>query len=427
MDRMDRNEKLDLVIHLFILGIFFLSAIASCSTFSYYVNRQNPNELKAYRNEISKEDYAQFASTLRPYRGDPDTLYKQACYLQEKRKYKLALKVLEDVILVDATHVRAYNAMGVIYDILRDYPRAVEAYKRALKLNPNLAYVQNNLGYSYFLQGKLDSAIEAYKAAIILDDNNERYHNNLGLAYAKKGLYDDALNEFMAGRDEAKAHYTMAQVLNQMHEYDRAQIHFSISSKLGSQFQQTKTESTAAYDSRESGREFESNQRNDLARKSIDRIEVDEKGKQKLWFKINAENVRTTQDEKFNTDISELNAITEVSDLKIETEAQLSPGELEVEISNGNGVNRMAARVGNYLSKKGVKITRLTNAEHFNYDETMIYYQGGHLQDAFKIAQEIPGYQNMERLKTPDQKSGKIKVRIGRDLVPYDEIFKERS
>jgi len=424
---MDRNEKLDLAIHLFILGVFFLSAVSSCSTFSYYVNPQNPNELKAYRYEISKKDYAQFASTLRPYRGDPDTLYKQACYLQEKRKYKIALKVLEDVILADTTHVRAYNAMGVIYDILRDYPRAVEAYKRALKLNPNLAYVQNNLGYSYFLQGKLDSAIEAYKAAIILDDKNERYHNNLGLAYAKKGLYDDALNEFMAGREEAKAHYTMAQVLDQMHEYDRAQIHFFISSKLNPQFQQAKSESIAADDSSESRREYPSTQGNDQGRKSINRIEVDENGKKKLWFKINAESVQTTEDEKFKTDISELNGSMQVADLQNETEPRLSPAELEVEISNGNGVNRMAARIGNYLSKKGVKITRLTNAEHFNYEETMIYYPWGHLQDAFKIAQEIPGYQNMERLRAPDQKNEKIKVRIGKDLVPYDQIFKESS
>ena len=424
---MDRNEKLDLAIHLFILGIFFLSAVSSCSTFSYYVNPQNPNELKAYRYEISKKDYAQFASTLRPYKGDPDTLYKQACYLQEKRKYKLALKVLEDVILADATHVRAYNAMGVIYDILRDYPRAVEAYKRALKLNPNLAYVQNNLGYSYFLQRNFDSAVEAFQAAIILDEKNERYHNNLGLAYAKKGLYDDALKEFMAGGDEAKAHYKMAQVFNQMHEYDRAEIHFLISSRLDLQFQQAKSQSIAADDSSESAREYESTQGNDQGRKSINRIEVDENGKKKLWFKINAESVQTTEDKKFRTDISELNGSMQVADLQNETEPRLSPAELEVEISNGNGVNRMAARVGNYLSKKGVKITRLTNAEHFNYEETMIYYPWGHLQDAFKIAQEIPGYQNMERLKTPDQKSGKIKVRIGRDLVPYDEIFKERS
>jgi tetratricopeptide (TPR) repeat protein len=424
---MSRTEKLDLAIHLFILGIFFLSAIGSCSTFSYYVNPQNPNELKAYRYEISKEDYAQFASTLRPYRGDPDTLYKQACYLQEKRKYKLALKVLEDVILADATHVRAYNAMGVIYDILRDFPRAVEAYKRALKLNPNLAYVQNNLGYSYLLQGNLDSAIESFKAAIVMDDKNERYHNNLGLAYAKKGLYDDALNEFMAGRDEAKAHYIMAQVLNQLYEYDRAQIHFFISSKLNPQFQQAKTESTVAEDSSESVREYESVQGNDLERKSINRIEVDENGNKKLWFKINAENVQTTEDEKFKTDISKLNDLMQVADLQIETEPRLPPAELEVEISNGNGVNRMAARVGNYLSKKGVKITRLTNADHFNYEETMIYYQWDHLQDAFKIAQEIPGYQNMERLNSHDRKSEKIKVRIGKDLVPYDELFKGSS
>jgi hypothetical protein len=98
-----------------------------------------------------------------------------------------------------------------------------------------------------------------------------------------------------------------------------------------------------------------------------------------------------------------------------------------VEISNGNGVNRMATRVGNYLKEKGVEVTRLTNAEHFNFDETMIYYHWDHLQDAFKVAQEIPGYQNMEKLRTSGQKSVKIKVRLGKDLVPYDELFKGRS
>jgi tetratricopeptide (TPR) repeat protein len=424
---MNRNEKLDLAIHLFIMGIFLLLAISSCSTLNYVAGRHHPNELKTNRYEISKEDLAQFASTLRPYRGDPDTLYRQACYLQEKKKYKLALKVLEDVILVDATHVKAYNAMGVTYDILRDFPRAVEAYKRALRLNPNLAYVQNNLGYSYLLQGNLDSAIEAFKAAILLDDENERYHNNLGLAYAKKGLYDDALKEFMAGRDEAKAHYKMARVLNQMHEYDRAEIHFLISSKLSDQFQQAETGSKAAYGSSESGRGYESKQGNDLWRKSLNRVEVDEKGKKKLWFKMDAESFQTTQDEKIKTDISKLNDIMELPDLKIETETQFSPGELAVEISNGNGINRMASRVGNYLEGKGIKVTRLTNAEHFNFDETKIYYHRDHLQDAFKVAQEIPGYQNMEKLGTSGQESVAIKVRIGKDLVPYDELFKERS
>jgi tetratricopeptide (TPR) repeat protein len=424
---MNRNEKLDLAIHLSIIGIFLLSTIASCSTVYYYSNRRPPNELGADPYKITDKDLAQFASTLRPYRGDADTLYQQACFLQKRKKYKLTLKVLKDAILADPTHVKAYNAMGVTYDILKDFPRAIEAYKKALELNPDLAYVHNNLGYSYFLQGDFDSAIEAFKAAIMMDDGNEKYHNNLGLAYAKKGLHHQALKEFMAGKDEARAHYKMAQVLSQVHEYDRAEIHSSISSGLSPKFQQAETGSTAADSITESGKRYTSKQVNGHLPRPANWVEVDEKGKKKLWFKVNAESFQTSEDHNFNTDISKLNDRPELTDLKNEIEKQFSPSEFTVEISNGNGVNRMATRVGNYLRKKGVKVTRLTNAEHFNFGETMIYYHWDYLQDAFKVAREIPGNQNMEKLRAPDQKSVKIKVRIGKDLVPYDKLFKGHS
>jgi tetratricopeptide (TPR) repeat protein len=422
---MNRNENSDLALHLFIIGIFFLSTVASCSTVYYYSNRQHPNELGADSYKITDKDLTQFASTLRPYRGNPDTLYQQACYLQKRKKYKPALKVLEDVILADPSHVKAYNAMGVTYDILRDFPRAIEAYKRALRLNPDFAYVHNNLGSSYFLQGHFDSAIEAFKAAISLDEGNIRYHNNLGLVYAKKGLYDQAVNEFMAGRDEAGAHYKLAQVLSQMREYDRAEIHFFISSKLSHKVQQAKTKPPAADSLTESGKSYQSKQANGQLRRIPNRVEVDEKGKKKLWFKVNPESFRTTQDDNFKTGISKLNDRPERTEIKNTKEKQFSPNEFTVEISNGNGVNRMAARVGNYLKKKGIKVTRLTNAENFNFDETIIYYHWDHLQDAFKVAQEIPGSQNMEKLRTSDQKSVKIKVRLGKDLVLYDQFFVE--
>jgi tetratricopeptide (TPR) repeat protein len=424
---MNRNEKLDLAIHLTIIGIFLLSAIASCSTVYYHSNQPYSNELQADPYKITDKDLAQFASTLRPYRGDPDTLYQQACFLQKRKKYKLALRVLKDAILADPTHVKAYNAMGVTYDMLKDFPRAIEAYKRALGLNPDLAYVHNNLGYSYFLHGDFDSAIEAFKAAIMLDDGNERYHNNLGLAYAKKGLHHHALKEFMAGKDEAGAHYKMAQVLSQMHEYDRAEIHFFISSRLSSKMQQAETGSTAADSITGSGKRYANKQVNNHLLRAPNGVEVDKKEKKKLWFKVNAASFQTSEDESFKTDISKLNDSLEFTDLKNEIEKQFFPAEFTVEISNGNGVNRMATRLGNYLRKKGIKVTRLTNAEHFNFGETTIYYHWDYLQDAFKVAREIPGYQNMEKLRTPGQKSVKIKVRIGKDLVPYDKLFKKNT
>ncbi len=56
---------------------------------------------------------------------------------------------------------------------------------------------------------------------------------------------------------------------------------------------------------------------------------------------------------------------------------------LDIEISNGNGVRHMARNVGIYLNPEGFRATRLTNADHFNYPETKIYYRKGFRQDAF--------------------------------------------
>jgi len=195
------------------------------------------------------------------------------------------------------------------------------------------------------------------------------------------------------------------------------------SSSLNPKFRQAKTGSTAADSITESWKGYASKQANNHLLSPPTWVEVDEKGKKKLRFKVNAENFQTSEDESFKTDISKLNDSLEFTDLKDEIEKQFFPAEFTVEISNGNGVNRMATRVGNYLRKKGIKVTRLTNAEHFNYGQTTIYYHWDYLQDAFRVAQEIPGYQNMEKLKTPGQKSVKIKVRIGKDLVPYDKLF----
>jgi tetratricopeptide (TPR) repeat protein len=260
-----------------------------------------------------------------------------------------------------------------------------------------------------------------------LDEVNEKYHNNLGFVYAKKGSYDQALKEFMAGRDEAGAHYKMAQVLSQMHDYDRAETHFFISSKLSSKLHQAKTGSHEASPLAESGKRYESKPANGQLRGIPNRVEVDKKGKKKLWFKINTVSLQTAEDDNFETGISKLNDRLELTDQKNEKEKQSSSSEFTVEVSNGNGVNRMATRIGNYLKKKGVKVTRLTNAEHFNFEETIIYYHWAHLKDAFKVAQEIPGYQNMEKLGASDQKSEKIKVRIGKDLVLYDQFFVEHT
>jgi Flp pilus assembly protein TadD/cell division septation protein DedD/uncharacterized protein YceK len=99
--------------------------------------------------------------------------------------------------------------------------------------------------------------------------------------------------------------------------------------------------------------------------------------------------------------------------------------DFDIEISNGNGVRRMAKRVGNYLSVKGFKVTRLTNANRFNFPKTQIYYRKGHFQDALRLARELLGQGQIEDIMESEQIGRKVKVLIGKDLIPFDGKFKE--
>ena len=191
---MNNEDYQSVARHLLMICLILLAVFSSCSTLFYLSNRRYSSAHTTQRYELTKKDLDQFADSLRPRRQDPDSLYRQAIFLQRKGKHKLSLNLLEEAILADLAYVKAYNAMGISYDCLRDYPRAVEAYKGALKLDPDLAYVHNNLGYSYLLQGDFDSAIDSFKEAVALDSQNAKYHNNLGLAsrfiyaYALSGL-----------------------------------------------------------------------------------------------------------------------------------------------------------------------------------------------------------------------------------------------
>jgi len=73
--------------------------------------------------------------------------------------------------------------------------------------------------------------------------------------------------------------------------------------------------------------------------------------------------------------------------------------------------------------EKGHKVTRLTNAQHFQFTDTTIYYCSGHLQDAYQVAREMPGWNEMIRVANLERPSIKLKVLIGKDLIIYSSLF----
>ncbi|MCJ7617960.1 MAG: LytR C-terminal domain-containing protein, partial [Desulfobacterales bacterium] len=96
-----------------------------------------------------------------------------------------------------------------------------------------------------------------------------------------------------------------------------------------------------------------------------------------------------------------------------------------LEISNGNGVKYAARKVGSYLREKGFRVSQLTDASHFNFSESKIYYSSGHFQDALQLAQTIPGFQKFKNIIQFNKMNNKIQVVVvlGKDLVPFIKRF----
>jgi type IV pilus assembly protein PilF len=92
-----------------------------------------------------------------------------------------------------------HNALGIIYlSKLEDYPKAVEHFKKALKIDENYSEAMTNIGNAYAKMGEYNNAIESYRTAI----SNPLYRNpalalyNLGMVYYRLAKYDLALDSF---------------------------------------------------------------------------------------------------------------------------------------------------------------------------------------------------------------------------------------
>ena len=89
----------------------------------------------------------------------------------------------------------------------------------------------------------------------------------------------------------------------------------------------------------------------------------------------------------------------------------------DIEVSNGNGIRGMAGRSADYFRGLGFTVGRVTNAKDFKFEESVIFYEEGHLQLAKEIARVIPGAQNLEKVSSLERASIGVKILLGKDIV----------
>ncbi len=94
--------------------------------------------------------------------------------------------------------------------------------------------------------------------------------------------------------------------------------------------------------------------------------------------------------------------------------------DIEVEILNGCGVPGLAEKVSNFLRSQQMDVVRSDNADHYNYDQTILILRNENFEGLKKVSQSF-GINEQDELRIkhiPDEKlSVDITVIIGSDFA----------
>lgn len=115
-----------------------------------------------------------------------------------------ALVYLTAATAADTGQWRAWNALGVVYDIKRNWTAAESAYANGLAARPNSGEILANRGYSRLLQRRFTEALPDLQQARKLLPENDKVETNLRLALALSGDYENAIGISAGDADLAK-------------------------------------------------------------------------------------------------------------------------------------------------------------------------------------------------------------------------------
>ena len=154
--------------------------------------------------------------------AEGDQLHNQANYAGALQKYDQAIRLVPN-------YADSYFLMGRAYYKLNDYPAALTAARKATQLQPNDHRYQGLLGDIYlFGQTTRDyrKASEAYRQALRIDSGNSYYWAALGDSYFNLSEWQNAIDSYKKSvairPDQAAVHYWMGNACFNLKKYNEA-------------------------------------------------------------------------------------------------------------------------------------------------------------------------------------------------------------
>lgn len=189
--------------------------------------------------------------------------YQEGMNLLEGGKYEEALDVFEKMLDQDENPEVYYN-IGYIKTVKEEYAEAIEAFRKATKLDRYFAKAYEAMGRAFKALGKTDEATESLKKAAeiymgsekeekaegilneILQENPDtiNVYNTLGVLYRKRGDYQAALNQYEKALkihpDQPKVYYNIGRLHVDLKNLPQAKLNFQKAIALDPDFKEAR-------------------------------------------------------------------------------------------------------------------------------------------------------------------------------------------
>ena len=143
-------------------------------------NLKRGNKITSIDEEKDREFYAQH------WVEKGDSLY-------HKKDYFSAIDAYTKAIEINPNNDEAWNNLGVISSTFKEYQTAIEFYNEAIKIKPKDDVVWTNLANAYRDSKSYDNAFKAYNKALELNPKNPKTWRNLGITHFTLKDYKKAI------------------------------------------------------------------------------------------------------------------------------------------------------------------------------------------------------------------------------------------
>jgi len=113
------------------------------------------------------------------YKANPDPVVSSSS--NTEINYSQMAKDLVSEVLDNPQNTKAWIQLGHVYFDTHKYDQAINAYEKALELNPNDADVLTDLGIMYRRSRQPRKALEKFEKAISVDPKHENSRMNKGI------------------------------------------------------------------------------------------------------------------------------------------------------------------------------------------------------------------------------------------------------